>query len=412
MSAICTHIDSIKVTALPHEIAGCADCLAIGGTWVHLRMCMSLRQDRLLRLLAEPARNTPRRRVRPPDHPLRRARRGLELVLPRQRRVRARPTMTLPELHLSDWRATKDTLHLYSPDRRQDPARDHAAAQPLVERPAVRRRSRSHDPAPASPRHDVRDHARLPRSRPGRRAPLTDAQGRSSSATDCPSPTSTPALHATLGELGVDVEIKEQPFGVPMTTPFAQDLEHAVLGPRRVERFGRILDWSDSVFEEFSGWFNGKTSPVHLFWHGLDLAVTRFSGRPARTARRRSRHPGGVLARGHLVRILARRRQRRRRRLLLLHGPGAPRTARPTARARLVDPVRLRARSAILPYEAVRTAARSKNDAARLLPERLRGRRPPRRLGHDQLRLELVPHSQPTPPTPSHRRRRLRPSGR
>jgi hypothetical protein len=34
------------------------------------------------------------------------------------------------------------------------------------------------------------------------------------------------------------------------------------------------------VFEEFSGWFNGKTSPVHLFWHGLDLAVTRFSGRP------------------------------------------------------------------------------------------------------------------------------------
>src|SRR5204863_219940 len=38
---------------------------------------------------------------------------------------------------------------------------------------------------------------------------------------------------------------------------------------------------SDEVFEEFSGWFNGKTSPVHLFWHSLDLAVTRFSGRPA-----------------------------------------------------------------------------------------------------------------------------------
>jgi hypothetical protein len=34
------------------------------------------------------------------------------------------------------------------------------------------------------------------------------------------------------------------------------------------------------VFEEFSGWFNGKTSPVHLFWHSLDLAVSRFSGRP------------------------------------------------------------------------------------------------------------------------------------
>ena len=87
-------------------------------------------------------------------------------------------------------------------------------------------------------------------------------------------------LHAGLGELGVDVEIKEQPYRVPMTTPFAQDLEHQSWDREFVQRFGRILDWSDSVFEEFSGWFNGKTSPVHLFWHGLDLAVTRFSGRP------------------------------------------------------------------------------------------------------------------------------------
>ena len=83
-----------------------------------------------------------------------------------------------------------------------------------------------------------------------------------------------------LAELGIDVEIKEQPFGVPMTTPFPQDVEHASWDREAIERFGRILDWSDSVFEEFSGWFNGKTSPVHLFWHSLDLAVTRFSGRP------------------------------------------------------------------------------------------------------------------------------------
>ena len=67
---------------------------------------------------------------------------------------------------------------------------------------------------------------------------------------------------------------------MPMTTPFPRDLEHASWDREAIARFGRILDWSDSVFEEFSGWFNGKTSPVHLFWHGLDLAVTRFSGRP------------------------------------------------------------------------------------------------------------------------------------
>jgi hypothetical protein len=30
----------------------------------------------------------------------------------------------------------------------------------------------------------------------------------------------------------------------------------------------------DQVFKEFAGRFNGKTSPVHLFWHSFDLAVT------------------------------------------------------------------------------------------------------------------------------------------
>jgi hypothetical protein len=87
-------------------------------------------------------------------------------------------------------------------------------------------------------------------------------------------------LHRVLRELGIDVTIKEEPFGVPMTTPFPQDVQHASWDREAVARFGRILDWSDSVFEEFSGWFNGKTSPVHLFWHSFDLAVTRFSGRP------------------------------------------------------------------------------------------------------------------------------------
>ena len=41
MSTICSHTDSIKLIELPDEIAGCEDCLAIGGTWLHLRMCLS-----------------------------------------------------------------------------------------------------------------------------------------------------------------------------------------------------------------------------------------------------------------------------------------------------------------------------------------------------------------------------------
>jgi hypothetical protein len=44
----------------------------------------------------------------------------------------------------------------------------------------------------------------------------------------------------------------------------------------------------DAVFREFRTGFLGKVSPVHLFWGSFDLAVTRFSGRPAPL------HSGGI----------------------------------------------------------------------------------------------------------------------
>jgi hypothetical protein len=35
------------------------------------------------------------------------------------------------------------------------------------------------------------------------------------------------------------------------------------------------------VLNQFRTGYIGKVSPVHLFWGSFDLAVTRFSGRPA-----------------------------------------------------------------------------------------------------------------------------------
>jgi Zn-finger in ubiquitin-hydrolases and other protein len=37
----CRHRDQIRFTDPPDEIAGCEECLAIGGRWVHLRMCQT-----------------------------------------------------------------------------------------------------------------------------------------------------------------------------------------------------------------------------------------------------------------------------------------------------------------------------------------------------------------------------------
>jgi hypothetical protein len=66
-----------------------------------------------------------------------------------------------------------------------------------------------------------------------------------------------------------------------MTTPFPEDDEHASYDTDAAGRYLTALQWSADVLDEFAGWSSLKTSPVQVFWHGLDLAVTRFSGRPA-----------------------------------------------------------------------------------------------------------------------------------
>jgi uncharacterized UBP type Zn finger protein len=38
--AACTHLDHILITQLPEAVDGCQDCLASGGLWLHLRICL------------------------------------------------------------------------------------------------------------------------------------------------------------------------------------------------------------------------------------------------------------------------------------------------------------------------------------------------------------------------------------
>ena len=39
--AICSHLDQIALDTLPERVDGCEDCLAAGGGWVHLRICVT-----------------------------------------------------------------------------------------------------------------------------------------------------------------------------------------------------------------------------------------------------------------------------------------------------------------------------------------------------------------------------------
>ena len=89
-------------------------------------------------------------------------------------------------------------------------------------------------------------------------------------------------------ELGGVAEISEHPSEVPDPIPFADDHDMRPYDAKAVTRYFTALVSIQNVFQRFRTGYLGKVSPVHLFWGALDLAVTRFSGRPA------PRHPGGV----------------------------------------------------------------------------------------------------------------------
>ncbi len=91
-----------------------------------------------------------------------------------------------------------------------------------------------------------------------------------------------------LRELGIEVQIGMRPNETLEAIPFDRDEKHAAYDPEYANRFWRVLLQADRVFKEFRSHFCGKCSPVHFFWGSFDLAVTRFSGRPAPA------HPGGI----------------------------------------------------------------------------------------------------------------------
>ena len=88
-------------------------------------------------------------------------------------------------------------------------------------------------------------------------------------------------MMTALRQCGIDVKIWPVPVEIDNPIPFADDHEHASYDRDAVERFWRILIFTDRVLNRFRSSFIGKSSPVHFFWGSFDMAVTRFSGRRA-----------------------------------------------------------------------------------------------------------------------------------
>jgi hypothetical protein len=189
--------------------------------------------------------------------------------------------VSLPELPLAQWEATKTTLHLWAQIVGKVrlalmPPRNHWWHVPLYVDVRGLTTRRMHSPAGETFQidFDFVDHRLRVRTADGEDASFVLHHGLSVADFDH-------ELHSLLARFELDVAIREEPFGVATTTPFPEDRTHAAYDPNAVVRFWRVLDWSDSVFDEFAGWFCGKTSPVHLFWHSFDLAFSRYVGRRA-----------------------------------------------------------------------------------------------------------------------------------
>jgi len=186
----------------------------------------------------------------------------------------------LPELPYEAWEATKHTLHLYAQivgkiKLATAAPRNHWWSVPLyVDVRGLTTGRMTRNGTSFDLTFDLLEHRLVLRTDTGAGDSFALTDGLSVAAFD-------ERVHELLRRHDLDVAIREQPFGITITTPFPADSEHASYDREYVERFWRVLGWTGGVFEEFAGWYCGKQSPVHLFWHSFDLAYTRFSGRRA-----------------------------------------------------------------------------------------------------------------------------------
>jgi hypothetical protein len=93
---------------------------------------------------------------------------------------------------------------------------------------------------------------------------------------------------AALTALGAPTRIVAVPNELADATPFAEDLAPRAYDPAMARDLWLAMVQMARVFDRFRTRFLGKCSPLHLFWGGSDLALTRFSGRRAPL------HPGGI----------------------------------------------------------------------------------------------------------------------
>ena len=87
-------------------------------------------------------------------------------------------------------------------------------------------------------------------------------------------------LFTKLDAMGIQVQIAPAPQEMPEDPiPLDQDTVHSAYDREQVARFWHVLSHVTESFERFRSGFLGKASPVHFWWGSFDLNITRFSGK-------------------------------------------------------------------------------------------------------------------------------------
>lgn len=185
---------------------------------------------------------------------------------------------SFPEIPLEAWRPTKNTLHLYCQivgkiRLAMHPRINHWWHVPLYVTPrGLSTRTIPFDGGNFEIEFDFKAHRLVISTNTGSEEDFALYDGLT--VADFYS-----SVFANLAKFGIEPQIKPIPYEAPSTTPFPDDTENKSYDKEYVGRFHQTLVTVDRILNEFRGRFVGKSTPVHIFWHSFDLALTRFSGK-------------------------------------------------------------------------------------------------------------------------------------
>jgi hypothetical protein len=184
-----------------------------------------------------------------------------------------------PELRHETWKDTYATLHMWTQvvgkvALVQAPPINHSWAVALYITPrGLSTRTLPHGPRSFTIEFDFIDHQIIVRASDGTtRALALAAQSVAEFYR---------SMMGLLRDMKLPVNVWPMPVEIPSPVRFDEDTVHHTYDPASANRLWRILARSERVLNGSRAQFVGKCSPVHFFWGSFDLAVTRFSGRPA-----------------------------------------------------------------------------------------------------------------------------------